>query len=349
VRSALEASGLPFAGRAHHRLNTLTNWVPIFPGMKRASARPRWPRGAAALILALSLGLTACTGAAADSVRSPGPSPSPAAARATPPASEVDKVFLIVEENRSVQDVETHMPFLMSQARTYGTATNFYAITHPSLPNYLVLAGGSTFGITDDDDDPGAHQLEGPSLFGQLVSAGRTAKTYAEAMQTNCARENHGTYAVRHNPWTYFDEPAERSSCDQFDVPSGSPTAGALVDDITAGNLPTFGLLVPDICHDGHDCSAAITDDWLQSWLLTIKNGPDFALGRLAIVITWDEDDDHSGNQVPMVVIHPSLKDRQVTTRLDHYGVSASISRIGGIPLLRDANNRTDALAAFGL
>jgi phosphatidylinositol-3-phosphatase len=320
--------------------------VPIFPVMKRTSARARWPGGAGALVLALFLGLTACTGAAADSVRSPGPSP--LRAGATAPASEVDKIFLIVEENRSVQDAEAHMPFLMSQARTYGTATNFYAITHPSLPNYLVLAGGSTFGITDDDD-PGAHQLQGPSLFGQLVSAGRTAKTYAEAMPINCAPENHETYAVRHNPWTYFNDPAERSSCEQFDVPSGSSTAGALVDDITAGNLPTFGLLVPDICHDGHDCSAAITDDWLQSWLLTIKQGPDFNLGRLAIVITWDEDDDHSGNQVPMVVIHPSLKDRQVTTRLDHYGLSASISRIGGIPLLRDANPRTDALAAFGL
>jgi phosphatidylinositol-3-phosphatase len=181
-------------------------------------------------MLALYLGLTACTGgAAAHSLRSPGPSPSQAAAQATPPATEVDKILLIVEENRSIQDVEAHMPFLMSQARAYGTATNFYAITHPSLPNYLVLAGGSTFGITDDDD-PRVHQLEGPSLFRQLVSAGRTAKTYAEAMQTNCARENHQTYAVRHNPWTYFDNPAERSSCEQFDVPSGSPTAGALVD-----------------------------------------------------------------------------------------------------------------------
>jgi phosphatidylinositol-3-phosphatase len=334
--------------QAHHRLNTLTNWVHIFPVMKRASARARWPRGAA-LMLALFLGLTACTGgAAAHSLRSPGPSPSPAAARATPPASVADKIFLIVEENRGVQDVDAHMPFLMSQAHTYGSATDFYAITHPSLPNYLVLAGGSTFGITDDDN-PGAHHLQGPSLFGQLLSAGRTAKTYAEAMRTNCARENDSTYAVRHNPWTYFDDPAERSSCERFDVPSGSTTAGALVDDITAGNLPTFGLLDPDLCHDGHDCSAAITDSWLQSWLLTIKKGRDFRSGRLAIVITWDEDDDHSGNQVPMVVIHPSLKDRQVTTRLDHYGVSASISRIGGIPLLRDANNRTDALAVFGL
>jgi hypothetical protein len=318
----------------------------------------RWRRGSAALIIAISVGaisvgLAGCSGAAAKSVPSPSSgsaqtAASPTSAANTSPASGVDKVLVIVEENRSVEDAEAHMPFLMSQARTYGTATNFYAIRHPSLPNYLTLAGGSTFGVTDDGD-PDEHPLEGPSLFGQLVSAGRTAKTYADAMPTNCARENHDSYAARHNPWTYFDDSAERAACEQFDVPSGSPTGGALIDDVNSGQLPTFALLVPDICHDGHDCSAATTDEWLQSWVPVIEKGPDFRSNRLAIVITWDEDDDHSGNQVPMVVIHPSLKDEQVTKRLDHYGLSASIARLGGIQPLRDADNRTDALAAFGL
>jgi phosphatidylinositol-3-phosphatase len=307
----------------------------------------RWARlrpGAAVLLLAISLGMAACTNAKAESV----PTPTSGSSQAAPRSLGVEKVLVIVEENRSVEDAEAHMPFLMSQAQSYGTATNFYAIKHPSLPNYLVLTGGSTFGVTDDDD-PDAHRLQGPSLFGQLVSAGRTAKTYAEAMPTNCARENHETYAARHNPWAYFDDPAERAACEQFDVPSGSPAAGALLDDITAGTLPTFGLLIPDICNDGHDCSATTTDDWLRSWLPIVKQGPDFRSNRVAIVITWDEDDEHSGNRVPMVVIHPSLKQKQVTTRLDHYGLSASISRMGGIPPLREADKGVDVFAAFGL
>jgi phosphatidylinositol-3-phosphatase len=253
-----------------------------------------------------------------------------------------------VEEDRSVQDVEAHMPYLMSQARSYGKATNYYGIAHPSLPNYLALAGGSTFGVTDDEN-PDVHPLQGPSVFGQLVGAGRTAKTYAEAMPANCVPSNYENYAVRHNPWTYFADPAERAACAQFDVPAGSPTAGALVDDITAGNLPTFGLVVPDVCNDGHDCSAATADDWLRSWLPTIKKGPDFTSNRLAIVVTWDEDDSHSGNRVVMVVIHPSLKGKRVTTRIDHYGLLASIARVGGVPPLGRADNATDLLAAFGL
>ena len=320
----------------------------------------RWRRGSAALIIAISIGLAGCSGVAAKSVPSPSSDSAhtagsiPSAANPTSstnnasPASSVDKVLVIVEENRSVVDVEAHMPFLMSQARTFGTATNFYAIRHPSLPNYLTLAGGSTFGVTDDRA-PDEHPLKGPSLFGQLVSAGRTAKTYADAMPTNCSRKSHDTYATKHNPWTYFDDSAERAACERFDVPSGSPSGGALIDDVKSGQLPTFALVVPNICHDGHDCSAATADDWLQSWIAAIQKGPDFTSNRLAIVITWDEDDNHSGNQVPMVVIHPSLQGKQVTKHLDHYGLSAGIARIGGVSPLRDADKGTDALAAFGL
>ena len=159
-------------------------------------------------------------------------------------------------------------------------------------------------------------------------------------------------YAVRHNPWTYFDDRAERAACKKFDVPSGSPSAGALLDDVTAGKLPTFGLLAPRRLQRrsrllgvpeptigfGHGCRS--------SW-----RAPTPHRGRLAIVITWDEDDDHSGNRVPLMVIDPSLKgkQKQVTTRLDHYGLSAGIARMAGTSPLRRADKSADVLAAFGL
>jgi hypothetical protein len=225
--------------------------------------------------------------------------------------------------------------------------------TYPSLPNYLVMAGGSTFGI-EENDNPDVYRLKGRSVFGQLLASGRTAKTYAEAMPRNCTRRNKGRYVVRHNPWAYFTDPAERAACRKYNVPSGTPTAGALADDIAKAELPTLGLLIPDNCHNGHDCSIATTDRWLRSWLPTIKNGPDFRSGRLAIIITWDEDDRSTDNRVAMVVLHPALKgrplkDRKVTTRLTHYALSASISRLGGARPLRHAAKAPDFLAAFGL
>ena len=290
------------------------------------------------------LSLPACTSA------DPIPVPSatePTRAATEPTGDGVDKLLVIVAENRNAATVVAQMPYLRSQSQSYGTATNYYAMSHPSLPNYLVMAGGSTFGI-EDDEDPDLHRLNGQSVFGQLLASGRAAKTYAEAMPGNCALRNDGTYAVRHNPWTYFADPAERAACQKFDVPSGSPTAGPLADDI-AGGLPSVGLLVPDDCNNGHSCPIAITDRWLRSWLPTIQNGPDFRSGRLAIVITWDEDEDNADNRVATVVIHPALKGREVTTHLTHNALSATMSRLGGAPPLRDADQAPDLLAAFGL
>jgi hypothetical protein len=245
------------------------------------------------------------------------------------------------------------MPFLKSHSRRYGTATRYYAITYPSLPNYLVMTGGSTFGVRDNGN-PDVHPRKGPSVFGQLLASGMTAKTYAEAMPRNCALRNKGTYVVRHNPWTYFADPAERAACRKYNVPSGSPRNGALAEDIAKGQLPSIGFLIPDNCHNGHDCSIGTTDRWLRSWLPTIKNGPDFRSGRLAIIITWDEDDRSTDNRVAMVVIHPALKgrsvkSRKVSTRLSHYSLSATISRLAGTRPLRDADQGRDLLAAFGL
>jgi phosphatidylinositol-3-phosphatase len=306
-----------------------------------------WRRaGALALMISL-LVMAACTDAESGPTPSSSFSPSKPGSARPRSAIGVEKVLVIVEENRSVQNVAAHMPFLMSKAKSYGTASEYYAVKHPSLPNYLVLAGGSTFGVSDDAN-PDVHRLRGPSLFGRLLDAGHTAKTYAEAMPSNCALRNHGSYAVRHNPWTYFDDRAERAACERFDVPLGSPTSGALADDVTAGKLPTFGLVIPDSCSDGHDCSAATTDDWLRSWLPTIEKGHDFTSNQLVIVVAWDEDDRNSGNRVQLVVIHPSLQGKRVTSRLDHYGLSASIARMGGIRPLREADKSADVLAAFG-
>lgn len=263
-------------------------------------------------------------------------------------SSAPTKLLVIVEENRSFRDVQQNMPYLTTLSHKYGSAADYYGLMHPSLPNYLVMAGGSTFGVTDDRR-PAAHPLSGTSVFSQLLASGHTTKTYAEAMKGNCVVEDQGRYAVRHNPWTYFTDPQERTACQQFDVPAGTPTSGELATDIGRGELPDFSLVIPDICNDGHDCSAQVADTWLKDWLPVVQAGPDFQSGRLAIVVTWDEDDHTEGNHIATVVIHPSLNGKVVQTRLDHYALSAAISGIAGAAPLRDASSAPNFLKAFGL
>jgi acid phosphatase len=248
---------------------------------------------------------------------------------------------VFVVENHSLDEMRSQMPWTASLARRFGYATAYHAMTHPSLPNYLAIAGGSTFGVTDDAD-PSSHAVPAPSVFGAALAAGRTARVYADAMPAPCAASSSGEYLVRHNPWTYF--PAERSGCRRFDTSMSRFPA-----DVRAGRLPAAGMVVPDACHDGHDCSLATADAWLRSYVGLAMSGPDFRSGRLAIVVTADEDDGSQGNTVLTVVVHPSLHGIVVGTPLSQFSLSRLYSQVLGLPPLREAASAPSLAAAFHL
>jgi hypothetical protein len=273
------------------------------------------------------------------------PSATRTALRAPSPSTAYSKVMVVVLENHSESDALSGMPYLRSQAERYGVAANSYAVTHPSLPNYLAIAGGSTFGVRDDKP-PAAHPLDGESVFGQVLAAGGTAKTYAEAMPSTCDTSASGRYAVKHNPWAYFADTAERAACKKYDVPSGTPESGELHDDVAAG-LPTFSMLIPDLCNDAHDCSLSTADGWLRSWLTAITDGQDFQTGKLLVVVTFDEDDHDAGNHILTVFLHPTLRSVTIEPRFDQYAVSGLVSRLVDAAPLRQAASATNLEAVL--
>ena len=256
----------------------------------------------------------------------------------------VSKVLVVIEENHSLRQMSSGMPYLFSLAERFGYATDYAAITHPSLPNYLAIVGGSTFGVSDDAG-PGSHPISGQSVFGQVQATGLSARLYAESMPRDCDTQAASPYAVKHAPWAYFVD--ERAGCQTGMVPSGDPGHGRLASDIATGNLPTVGLLIPDLDHDAHDGSLAQADAWLHAWLGPILNGPDFTHGRLAVVVTADENDGSSGNTVLTVVLAPGVSHQVVTTPLDHYSLTRFLDGVAGTPPLRAAITANSLSAAF--
>ena len=254
----------------------------------------------------------------------------------------------MVDENKTQQSALNGMPYLASLARAYGRTTAYHAIRHPSLPNYLAIAGGSTFGVADDAF-PSHHPLHGPSVFDRALAAGSTAKTYAEAMPANCTLTSTTRYGVKHNPWAYFADAGPRANCRRFDVPMGTTTSGALRSDVVAGRLPNVGFMVPDICHDGHNCSLQVADSWLRSWLPVVFAGPDFRRGRLAVVVTFDEDDKSADNTVLTVVMSASTSHVVATSPYTHYSLSRYLSEITGTTPLRLAGRAADLRGPFHL
>src|SRR5436190_22967496 len=93
----------------------------------------------------MALLLVACS---ASSGPPSGPTALPSATSA--PARPGSHVFVVVMENRDYATALAQ-PYTTQLAHRYAVATNYHAIAHPSLPNYLALTSGATFGISDDD------------------------------------------------------------------------------------------------------------------------------------------------------------------------------------------------------
>jgi hypothetical protein len=254
----------------------------------------------------------------------------------------VTKLLVFVVENHSLRQMRSGMPFTARIARRYGYAVDYRAIRHPSLPNYLAMASGSTHGVTDDLS-PASHRLRGRTVFGQALARGKTAKVYAEGMPSRCSLTNGGDrYAVRHNPWTYFVK--ERRACRRHDLPMR-----AFGGDVDRGRLPNAGMVVPNLCHDAHDCSLAGADTWLHKRLRRVRQGPDWQSGHLAVVITADEDDGSQGNKVLTVVMHPSQQSRVVRRRLTHYSLTRLYEDVLGARHLGRASGAPSMSRAFRL
>jgi hypothetical protein len=67
--------------------------------------------------------------------------------------ARLDHVFVIMMENHGYAQIigNPYAPYTNELAQKANVATNYYAVAHPSLTNYLEIVGGSNFGILDDN------------------------------------------------------------------------------------------------------------------------------------------------------------------------------------------------------
>ena len=168
-------------------------------------------------------------------------------------------------------------------------------MTHPSLPNYLALTGGSTFGVTTDCTDC---FVTATSIADRITASGRTWKSYEESMPTPCFVGDAYPYAQKHDPFIYFNDIRTSAECNNI-VPSG-----ALASDLaSASTTPNYAFITPNLCDDTHDCSVATGDRWLQGWLPKFLGSSDYRSGTMAIFLIWDEP-----SPVANVVIAPGVR-----------------------------------------
>ena len=98
---------------------------------------------------------------------------------------EFDHVYLIVMENREYGSIvgNPDAPYINSLIASYGLATNYDAIGHPSEPNYIALFAGSTLGVTSD----GRYDLAADNLADQVDAAGKSWHVYEQDYPGECS------------------------------------------------------------------------------------------------------------------------------------------------------------------
>jgi phosphatidylinositol-3-phosphatase len=303
--------------------------------------------GRLSIALAAALACLVLAGCGSHGGQATGASPSP-----PPPQAlcgqggghDYRHVLVVVFENHSYGDLigSPEAPFLNSLADRCGLATNYFAVTHPSLPNYLALTSGQTWGVTDDAS-PSAHPLPGPSIYSQLADAGKSWREYEEDAPGNCPQAEKDGYAVKHDPAAYFTD--IRSTCNRWDVP-----LPALWQDLAQNRLPDFGFVTPNLCHDMHDCSRREGDAWLAMFVARVTKGAAYRAGTTALFVVWDEDEHNEGNRVPLVVVAPSTpKGARFAGHADHYATLRTWEDILGLPCLARACGSPSLRHPFGL
>jgi hypothetical protein len=255
---------------------------------------------------------------------SPRPS-APCGAGTTPPATYQHVVWIVMENKTYSQIIgSSNAPYINSLAEQCGLATSFYAEAHPSLPNYLAMASGSTQGVADDKD-PSSHPLTAPSIFSQLGTSWRSLE---ESMPSNCYLSNSGLYAVRHNPAAYFTN--IRTQCAAQDQPLSDPP------DLSA----KFTFITPNLCNDMHSCPTASDvgsetrngDQWLATWMPKILSSSEYQSGTTAVFLTWDEDDYSTNQHIATLVISPTTAaGTKASATFNHYSLLRTTEQSLGI------------------
>jgi phospholipase C len=306
----------------------------------------------------------------------------PALAGVTNPAAtpgvahHIKTVFIILMENRDWTGElgisgSPHAPYvnntllpMASHAEQYYNPPHM----HPSLPNYLWLEAGTNFGIRNDDPPSANAQNTTQHLVTLLKNAGVSWKAYLENSSRRACPLNdrgpinqagNGLYAVRHEPFTYFNDVTDNLDRNSQYCLSHLRPFGEFEKDLKANTVAQYNWITPNLCNDMHDtCGEArieAGDKWLADHVPAILKSQAYKDGGV-LFITWDEGVGRNGigddGPLGMIVLSPFAKGNGYSNDIayTHGSTLRTIEEIFGVtPLLGDAADQQDLSDLFSV
>jgi phospholipase C len=263
-------------------------------------------------------------------------------------------VFVILMENHNWEDIKDNAkaPFINQLLREGASADQYFnpEKLHPSEPNYIWLVSGDHFGI-HNDDAPSANGLRGKNNIAALMSAkGIRWKSYQENIDgKSCPLVSNMPYAVKHNPFVFFDNLTDGFKPDSQDCIAHNRPFEELESDLKKNQAPNFVFITPNICNDMHGnawCTKNVAgydqiktgDQWLSKVIPMIRQSRAYQENGV-IFVTWDESEGRADKPIGLIALSGLAKAGYVDTS-SHYTHSAllrSVSDIFQLPALGDA------------
>eukprot|EP01121_Diplochlamys_sp_Union-15-3_P007617 TRINITY_DN1951_c0_g1_i5.p1 TRINITY_DN1951_c0_g1~~TRINITY_DN1951_c0_g1_i5.p1 ORF type:complete len:278 (+),score=47.89 TRINITY_DN1951_c0_g1_i5:87-920(+) len=212
------------------------------------------------------------------------------------PGKYFDHIFIVQFENHAYDEVIKDPNF--TKYRNLGTIfTDYYAVTHPSQPNYWCQVSGDYYKINSDN----LYNLNYTNLVDLMDPKGVTWKAYEEDYPGNCfAGEISGKYYRKHNPFISFN--SVRTNATRC---SNIVNSQQLDTDLANGDLPNYSYFTPNIDNDGHNTNIAYAGKWLDSFFTPrLSKFP----ANTIFVVTWDEDDYTEENKIDTFVFGSTVK-----------------------------------------
>ena len=272
-------------------------------------------------------------------------------------------VFLIVIENKNAVGTggvygSPAAPYINHTLFPMAAVSNNYFNppgNHPSLPNYLWMEAGKSFGIRDDGPPSQHSQGTHAHLSHLLQNAGIPWRAYAESISGNICpltTEGGGLYQTKHEPFVYFSdvtngENPHSSYCIQHVRPLGE-----LGSDLQRGAVGRYNFITPNICHDGHDScggdEVAHIDGWLRSFLPEIFNSAQYKQGHVVVFLVTDEAANGDG-PIPFLALGQGVKrGYRNEIRYTHSSLLRTLEEIFHVgPLLGNAASANDLRDLF--
>ncbi|KAI9672280.1 MAG: hypothetical protein M1831_002094 [Alyxoria varia] len=285
-----------------------------------------------------------------------------AASAATAKTSNVkgaafDRIAIIWLENTDYDKAEGD-PSLNDLAKKGIALTNYFAVTHPSEPNYVASHGGDHFGLecvhevpqtqfekhllTKDasNDDFNSIPKNVNCVTDLLDTKGISWAAYQEHMPYSGFKGNEwknqktqaNDYVRKHNPTIMFDvnnTPARLPQTKNFTL---------FYEDLKNDRLPQWMFITPNMTNNGHDTSVTTAGEWSKRFLTPLLNDENFMRNTL-VLLTFDENDTYtSANRVFTILLGDAVPSEMEGTEDDtfytHYSELSTVEANWGLPTL---------------